>query len=83
VLPADTAMHAIRLLGVDIANCMTRLAVYQATVEELIDLAGSVDTRSWEDLMGDDEVPTIVGVKLPLDQQQVLQRILILIDGLR
>lgn len=83
MLSPDTAMHAVRLMGIDVANCMTKLAVYQATAEELLEAAVMVDSRAWEPLMADDDVPTVTGVKLPLDQNQALQRILMLIEGLR
>lgn len=83
MLHPDTAMHAVRILGVDAANLMTQVAVYKATVEELVDLALTVDERAWEPLMADDDVPTAIGVKLPFDQQQTLQRILMLINSLR
>jgi len=83
MLHPDTAMHAVRILGVDIANLMTQVAVYKASVEELVELALTVDERSWEPLMADDDVPTAVGVQVPFDQQQTLQRILMLINSLR
>lgn len=76
-------MHAIRLLGVDMANLTTKVAVYQATIEELTDLALTVDERAWEPLMADDDAPIVIGVKLPVDQQQALQQILMLIHCLR
>ena len=79
----DTAMHAVRILGVDIANLMTQVAVYKATVEELVELALTVDERSWEPLMADEDAPSILGMKLPMDQQQALQQILMLIHSLR
>jgi hypothetical protein len=83
MLHPDTALHAVRLLGVDAANLMTRLAVYQATIEELTELAIQVDERSWEPLMADEDHPEVIGIKLPLDQQQALQQILMLIHALR
>lgn len=83
MLLSDTALHAVRLLGVDAANLMTRLAIYQATIEELLELADQVDERSWEPLMTDDDAPVILGIKLPPDQQQAVQRILMLIHALR
>lgn len=84
MLHPETAMHAIRLLGVDMANLTTRVAVYQATIEELIELALTVDERSWEPIMeGDQGDHTVSWVKLPVDQQQALQRILLLINCLR
>jgi hypothetical protein len=80
----DTAMHAIRILGIDAANMMTQMAVYKATIEELAELADVVDERSWEVIMSDDEEHrAMTGVMLPPDQQVVLQRILMLINGLR
>jgi len=83
MLHPDTAMHAVRILGVDAANLMTQVAVYKATVEELLELAVQIDDRSWEPLMADDDAPTVIGVKLPPDQQEALQRILMLIHSLR
>jgi hypothetical protein len=83
MLHPETAMHAIRLLGVDMANLQTRIAVYQATIEELIELSLTVDERAWEPLLADDDAPSVVGIKLPMDQQQTLQRILMLINNLR
>lgn len=75
-------MHAVRILGVDAANLMTQLAVYRATVEELLDASGRVDERSWQPVLSDDE-QTITAYKMPVDQQQVVQQILMLINGLR
>jgi hypothetical protein len=83
MLHPDTAMHAIRILGVDTANLMTQMAVYKATVEELVELAVQIDERAWEPLMADDDAPEIIGIKLPPDQQAVLQQILMLIHSLR
>lgn len=83
MLHPDTAMHAIRILGVDLANMTTQNAVYQASVEELIELAIKVDPRSWEPLMEDDDAPSIIGIKLPVDQQAVLEQIVMLIHNLR
>lgn len=76
-------MHAIRLLGVDVANLTSRVAVYQATTEELIELALGVDERAWEPVLSDDDDHTVTKVMLPMDQQQALQRILMLINSLR
>jgi len=83
MLQSDTALHAVRLLGIDAANLMTRLAIYQATIEELLELADQVDERAWEPMMADDDAPVILGVRLPPDQQQTVQRILMLIHALR
>jgi hypothetical protein len=87
MLHPETSMHAIRLLAVDMANLTTRVAVYQATTEELIELAMTVDERAWEPVLSDDDdedAPrTVTKVMLPLDQQQALQRILMLINALR
>jgi 3-deoxy-D-manno-octulosonate 8-phosphate phosphatase KdsC-like HAD superfamily phosphatase len=83
MLHPETAMHAVRLLGVDIANTMTQLAVYQATAEELIEALNVIDERAWQPLLSDDEEPTVIGIKLPVDQQLAVQRILMLIGNLR
>jgi len=83
MLHPDTALHAVRILSVDAANLMSQVAVYKATVEELTELALQVDDRSWEPLMADEDHPEVIGIKLPLDQQQALQQILMLINSLR
>lgn len=76
-------MHAVRIISVDAANLMAQVAVYKATVEELVELAVQIDERAWEPLMADDDAPEIIGIKLPPDQQQILQQILMLIHALR
>lgn len=83
MLHPDTALHAVRLLGVDAANLMTRLSIYQATIEELIELALTVDERAWEPVMDDEDDHTVTKVMLPIDQQQAVQQILMLIHALR
>jgi hypothetical protein len=81
----DTAMHAIRILGIDIANLTTQVSVFKASFEEMAELADIVDERSWQQVMSDDDEPmqTVTGVLLPPDQQLAFQRILMLINGLR
>jgi hypothetical protein len=83
MLSSDVAMHAIRLLGVDTANLMTQMAVYRATVEELLEMVERVDLRSWEPIMEDDDAPSVLGMKLPNEQHEAVLRIINLIDGLR
>lgn len=85
MLNPDTAMHAVRILGIDIANLSTQMAVFKASVEEMAELADLVDERSWQQAMSDDdeEHQTFTGMILPPDQYVALQRILMLINGLR
>jgi hypothetical protein len=83
MLHPDTAMHAVRLLGVDAANLMTKLAVYQATAEELMELSAQVDERSWEHITEEDPHQGPFKAVLPDDQRVIVQRILMLINALR
>ena len=39
---------AIRSLGVDVANLSTRLAVTQAVMEQLCEIAAAIDMETWK-----------------------------------
>jgi hypothetical protein len=83
MLHPDTAMHAIRILGVDVANTMTQNAVYQATIEELLELSVQIDVNSWrEPEVAEGEAPPRE-MLVPNSQLQVVHQILNLIAGMR
>ena len=82
-MQSSTALLAIRALGVDIANVMTKCAVFQAAFEELHVLTPQLDLRAWEPQLlgeGDDAQYAIV---VPLEQREVIEQILNVIEGLR
>ena len=83
MLHPDTAMHAVRILGVDAANLMAQVAVYKASIEELQELALQIDERSWEHITEEDGRVGPFKAVLPDDQREIVQRILMLINSLR
>jgi hypothetical protein len=79
----STALTAIRMLGVDIANLTTRCAIFQAASEELQELANHVDMRAWEPRTLGEGEDTQYLICVPPDQREAVEQILTVIDGLR
>lgn len=79
----STALAAVRILGVDVANLTARCAVYQAASEEILQIAQRIDARAWERAtVGEGEdIRTVTS--LPVDQLEALEQLLDAIDGLR
>ena len=78
-----TALHAVRILGVDVANLSARCAVYQAAAEEITELASLIDVRSWQtQQQGEgDQVRTVTVI--PVEHREAIELLLDAVDGLR
>ena len=78
-----TALHAVRILGVDVANLSVRCAVFQAVSEELLELAMHIDVTQWQDAtVGEGESARLM-TRIPLEQREFLEHLLDALDGLR
>lgn len=82
-MQATTALTAVRILGVDVANLSARCAVYQAASEEILLIAARIDARSWEKSIVGEGADTRTVTVLPPDQIEALEQLLDAIDGLR
>lgn len=82
-MQVTTALAAVRILGVDLANYTMRCAVYQAAAEEILELVSHIDVTQWRDMAigeGDDaRFSTII----PVEQREFLEHLLDAVDGLR
>ncbi len=79
----STALSAIRMLGLDIANLTTQQAIYKAAVEELMEVGAQIDMRSWEPRTVGEGEDTQYLICVPPDQREAVEHILNVIDGLR
>ena len=73
-------------MSIDIANLTSRVAIYQATSEKLLELAEQVDPLTWDSqtVPADDGVGSIGKlVRIPIEQVEVLTQILDALDNLR
>jgi hypothetical protein len=82
-MQATTALAAVRILGVDVANLTARCAVYQAAAEEILILAEQLDHRGWEKVTLGEGENTRVVTTLPPEQIEALDQLLDAIDALR
>jgi hypothetical protein len=83
MLQAETALNAVRILGVDIANLTMRVAVFQAASEGILELAAHIDVTQWQDTtIGEGDSARMVTV-IPLEQREFLEHLLDAVDGLR
>jgi len=82
-MQAGTALNAVRILGVDIANLTMRVAVFQAVADEIMELAQHIDVTTWQDAtFPEGENPRMMTC-IPLEQREFLERLLDAVDGLR
>lgn len=82
-MQATTALSAVRILGVDVANLSARCAVYQAAAEEILLIAARLDARAWEHSILGEGADTKTVTVLPPDQIEALDQLLDAIDALR
>jgi hypothetical protein len=83
-MQAGTALNAVRILGVDIANLTMRVAVFQAVADEIMELAQHIDVTTWQDTtIGEGGTDPRMVTTVPLEQREFLERLLDAVDGLR
>jgi hypothetical protein len=78
VLP-ETLLHAVRILGVDVANGVSQVAIYKAHAEEINSVLSMIDERSWERRMiptGDEDDSKTFETVLPPDQDARVLRLI-------
>ena len=82
-MQAATALHAVRIIGVDMANLAVRCAVFQAAAEEILELLDHIDVRQWEHMTLGEGEDTRYVTTIPSEQREVLERLLDAVDALR
>lgn len=73
-------------MSIDIANLTSRVAIYQAASEKILELAEQVDLASWtrQTVPADDGVGSVGAlVTIPSEQAELLDQILDALDNLR
>jgi hypothetical protein len=82
-MQAATALHAVRIIGVDMANLAVRCAVFQAAAEEILELTEHIDVRQWEHTsIGEGDERRFV-TTIPSEQREALEMLLDAVEALR
>jgi hypothetical protein len=79
----ETALNAVRALGVDVANLTMRTALFQAASEELLEVVTHLDVTQWQDVTFGEGTEARMVTVIPLEQREFLEHLLDGVDGLR
>jgi hypothetical protein len=79
----ETALRAIRIISVDVANLSNQCAMFRAQLEEAQELAEQIDTRLWDTRVIPGEVAEEAGsveYVMPPQQYELVLRLLHLLS---
>jgi hypothetical protein len=75
----ETALAAIQVLGIDIANLTPNLAITKAQLDAVTEAAHQIDPRVWESRMIGEGENTTHETVIPPYQQDAILKLLVLL----